>query len=137
MNREIIIPLCENKARALDPIYHIRKLLAFDIPDDKPAFSYYDSGNLKCITYGLFTSKLKQLLTLAGYSPELFSGHSMRRGGATLLFQLNCNPLIIQALGDWTTDQYLKYCGLSLEQRYEAQLRMCSSTQLECLGLCQ
>ena len=128
MNGEIVSPLCENSNTALDPVFHIRKLFASNIDNDRPAFSFSVSGNLKCTTYDIFTLRLKQLLTLAGYSPELFRGHSLRRGGATLLFQLNCNPLLIQALWDWTTDQYLKYCGLSLEQRYEAQLLMCSST---------
>ena len=128
MNRDVVIPLCQNRTRALDPVYHLKKLLEFDIAEDKPAFSYLVSGQLQCITYTLFTSRLKDLLALAGYTPELYSGHSMRRGRATLLFQLNCNPLVIQAIGDWTTDQYLKYCGLSLDQRYQAQLLMCTAS---------
>ena len=76
--------------------------------------------------YDYFTKKLKSLLSLAGYSPHLYSGHSMRRGGSTLLFQLGCDPLLIQALGDWSTDQFMKYCGLSLDQRFNAQLLMSS-----------
>ena len=128
MSREITIPLCENKVQAMDPVFHLRKLLEWDISEESPAFSYFESGSLKCITYSSFTLRLKQLLSLAGYAPELFSGHSMRRGGATLLFQLNCNPMIIQAVGGWTKDQYLKYCSLSLDQRYQAQLLMCSAS---------
>ena len=125
MSKEVVIPLCENKVRALDPVYHLKKLLDCNISENAPAFSFIESGNLKCITYSNFTTRLKQLLSLAGYAPELYSGHSMRRGGATLLFQMDCNPMIIQAAGDWATDQYLKYCGLSFEQRYQAQLLMC------------
>ena len=74
----------------------------------------------------MFTSNLKKILNSAGYSPHLYSGHSMRRGGATLLFQLGCDPIIIQAIGDWKSDQFMKYCGLSLDQRYQAQVLMCS-----------
>ena len=128
LNRHNIIPLTRNNLKALDPIFHLKVLLSFDISEDKPAFSYSENGSLKCITYDIFTKKLKSLLTLAGYSPELYSGHSMRRGGATLLFQLNCDPLIIQALGDWASDQYLKYIGLSLDQKFHAQRLMCSVT---------
>ena len=128
MNRTIVIPLVRHSVQALDPIYHLKKLFSTDLPEDKPAFSFVENGRIKCITYDLFTKKLKSLLQLAGYSPELYSGHSFRRGGATLLFQLNCDPLIIQALGDWSSDQYLKYLGLSLDQRYVAQQLMVSAT---------
>ena len=129
MNREVIIPLAKNSNHALDPISHLRKLFSQNIPDDKPAFSYFEAGTLKCITYDVFTKRLKALLTLAGYSPELYSGHSMRRGGSTLCFQLGCSPLLIQALGDWKFDQFLKYCGLSLDPRFTAQIFMSSYCQ--------
>ena len=128
MNRDIVIPLVKNVNPALDPISHLRKLFTFDIPADRPAFSFFDNGVLKCVTHQIFTQRLKSLLCLAGYSPHLYSGHSMRRGGATLLFQLGCSPILIQALGDWKTDQFLKYCGLSFDQRFSAQLLMCSNS---------
>ena len=128
MNRDSVIPLIRNNTRALDPVYHLKLLFSTVIADDKPAFSYIEKGTLKCITYDIFTKRLKALLNLAGYSPDLYSGHSMRRGGATLLFQLNCDPLVIQAMGDWASDQYLKYLGLSIDQRFRAQQLMCSVT---------
>ena len=135
MNRSAIIPLCKHDITALDPVFHLKKLFSFDIPPLYPAFAYIENGLIKCITYSRFTSKLKELLSQAGYSPELYSGHSMRRGGATLLFQLGCSPLVIQAVGDWKSDQFLKYCGLSLEQRFFAQRLMCSQTNVGDLGV--
>ena len=128
MNNSSVLPLCKNDNRALDPIFHLRKLFSSDIPSDYPAFSYIEKGQIKCLTYSVFTSRLKDLLRLAGYSPQLYSGHSMRRGGATLLFQLGCDPILIKAIGDWKSDQFLKYCGLSLDQRFQAQVLMCSRT---------
>ena len=128
MNRESIIPLCENKVKALDPVFHLKLLMSSDISPDCPAFSYVKGNRTECVTYEKFTVELKRLLDLAGYAPELYSGHSMRRGGCTLLFQLGCDPLLIQAIGDWKTDQYLKYCGLSLDQRWRAQILMSSYT---------
>ena len=92
MNRDSIIPLCENKIRALDPVFHLKKLMSFDVPLDYPAFSYIIGNKIDCITYENFTARLKRLLDLAGYAPELYSGHSMRRGGCTLLFQMGCDP---------------------------------------------
>ena len=128
MNRESVIPLCQHNTRGLDPIFHLKKLFNCDIPPNYPAFSYMENGRIKCVNYTQFTSSLKELLNNAGYSPHLYSGHSMRRGGATLLFQLGCDPIVIQAIGDWKSDQFLKYCGLSLDQRYQAQVLMCSRT---------
>ena len=128
MNRDSVIPLLKHDVRALDPIFHLKLLFLVDMSEDFPAFSYFENGRVQCITYTVFTKRLKTLLELSGYSPKLYSGHSMRRGGATLLFQLNCDPLIIQAIGDWSSDHYLKYLGLSLDQRFAAQQLMVSVT---------
>ena len=135
MNRHAIVPLCKHNIRGLDPIFHLKKLFDIHIPPQYPAFSFIENGQIKCISYSNFTLKLKELLDLAGYSPELYSGHSLRRGGATLLFQLGCDPLVIQAVGDWRSDQFLKYCGLSLEQRLFAQRLMCSQTNIGDFGV--
>ena len=135
MNRYAVIPLCKHEQKELDPVFHLSKLYTTSIPPLYPAFSYAENGRIKCITYPQFTSRLKALLDLAGYLPQLYSGHSMRRGGATLLFQLGCDPLVIQAVGDWRSDQFLKYCGLSLEQRLFAQRLMCSQTTVGDLGV--
>ena len=96
LNRSAVIPLCANEIKALDPIYHLKKLYSTEIASEYPAFSYIENNVIKCITYTEFTVKLKDLLNLVGYSPELYSGHSLRRwGGETLLFQLGCDPLLI------------------------------------------
>ena len=77
MNRSSVIPLCK---------HDLSKLYSTAIPPLYPAFSYVENGIIKCVTYYQFTSKLKLLLERAGYAPELFSGHSMRRGGGQLFF---------------------------------------------------
>ena len=75
MNRNSIIPLCKHHIQGLDPIFHLSLLFSTEIPPNYPAFAYIENGSLKCITYTHFTSKLKELLDRAGYSPELYSGH--------------------------------------------------------------
>lgn len=83
MNRDSVIPLCQNSVRALDPVFHIKKLFSEnDIPSSYPAFSFLKNGSINCVTYVQFTTRLKALLDLAGYSPQLYSGHSMRLGGS-------------------------------------------------------
>merc|ERR1712081_108757 len=59
MNRESVIPLIKNSNPTLDPVFHLKKLFQSDIPSDKPTFSYIDNGVIKCVTYNIFTRKLK------------------------------------------------------------------------------
>ena len=66
MNREIVIPLCQNSTRALDPVIHLKSLLEWEIGLDKPAFSFMDGGKLSCVTYDIFTRRLKSLLDRIG-----------------------------------------------------------------------
>ena len=112
---------------ALDPVFHLSKLFSLcDLPDDLPAFSYMKRGRVMCVTYTKFTKDLRDLLDKAGFRSKSYSGHSFRRGGATYLYRLGADPLLIQASGDWASDCYQRYIFLSLEQRIVAQTKMAS-----------
>ena len=118
--RDVVIPIPGNSDPALDPVRHLTKLFSqVNAATDSPAFSY--SKN-RYITYSSFTSKLKNLLLRAGYSPELYSGHSFRRGGATFLYNCGGSTLIIQASGDWASHCFIKYLYLTEAQRLSAQI---------------
>lgn len=97
--KDLTIPLISSHCKALDPVFHLDLLLSrTQAPLDHPAFSYRKpSGSLAFINHKTFTSKLKSLLSRAGFSPEKFSGHSLRRGGATFLYQCGASVLEIQA----------------------------------------
>ena len=47
-------------------------------------------------------------------SPDRFSGHSMRAGGATSLAMRNVPSEIIQILGRWKSDSYRRYISVPL-----------------------
>ena len=131
-NKNVVIPLLRNPVPGLDPVYHLRELFQrFPLASSLPAFSYLEKGKLKCITYDGFTKELKRLLNLAGLKADSFSGHSFRRGGATYLYRLGADPLLIQASGDWATDCYTRYVFLTLDQRYHAQLMMTNNTRFD------
>ena len=74
--------------------------------------------------YPLFTKRLKQLLSLCGVNPNLYSGHSFRRGGASYLYKLGADPILIKLSGDWLSDSYLRYVSVDLEHRMNAQQLM-------------
>ena len=129
-NREMITPMVANPTKALCPVYHMKELFSrFDIDGNLPAFSYVENGKVNCVTYDGFTKTLRRLLDAAGIKSSSYSGHSFRRGGASFLYSLGADPLLIQATGDWQSDCYAKYVFLSLDQRLEAQFKMAFNLQ--------
>lgn len=122
--RDIIIPIPGNSDPALDPVRHLH--LLYDgvraEPSD-PAFTYAPGQFVK---YSSFTSSLKELLKKAGYNPDLYSGHSFRRGGATFLHSCGGTALMIQASGDWSSQCFTRYLYLSESERLHSQLLMAS-----------
>ena len=124
--RDLTIPLVTSRCKALDPVYHLDLLLSrTQAPLDHPAFSYRNSsGNLAFVSHKLFTTKLKTLLSRAGFSPEKFSGHSLRRGGATFLYKCGASVLEIQSCGDWVSSVFTRYLFLGLEERLHSQTLM-------------
>ena len=117
--RDLYIPIPSNSHPALDLYGHMEKLLdTIDAPPSSPAFSY---SRQKFITYRDFTVRLKSLLSRAGLSPHLYSGHSFRRGGATFLHKVGGSILQIQSAGDWSSQCFTRYLYLSTEERLKAQ----------------
>ena len=123
--RDIVIPLIAIPGSLLCPVSALTNLFEKNpLPVDSPAFSYLENGKVMCITYPLFTKRLKQLLSLCGVNPNLYSGHSFRRGGASYLYKLGADPILIKLSGDWLSDSYLRYVSVDLEHRMNAQQLM-------------
>ena len=117
--RDLYIPIPANDNLALDLYHHIVKLFdSVAAPGTAPAFSYTVKS---FVTYKGFTNRLKSLLSSSGLSPNLYSGHSFRRGGATFLHQVGGSILQIQAAGDWSSQCFTRYLYLSTEERMKAQ----------------
>ena len=128
--RDRCIPIPANDDPALDLYRHIEQLMAtVDVPIGSPAFSY---GPNKFICYDQFTRRLKATLSLSGLNPDLFSGHSFRRGGASFLFSVGASQLMVQVLGDWTSMVYTRYLFLDADDRMSAQHLMASAINSSC-----
>ena len=122
-----VTPLVAGNIQALDPCFHYQKLVTeHEVPLSYPAFSYYSDGSIKCVTRKSFNSMLKLLLSKIGLNPDLWSGHSFRRGGASLLYRLGIDPLTIQACGDWSSDTFLRYLEVNFDRLWSAQVAMAS-----------
>ena len=123
--KQLVIPLIRNSCKALDPVHHLDLLHTMNVcPPDSPAFSYIKKGRLHSVNYKTFTARLKSLLSRAGLSPEQYSGHSLRRGGASFLHACGCSNLQIQASGDWASSVFTRYLYVTLEQRLQSQMTM-------------
>ena len=129
-NRDMITPMVANPIRALCPVYHMKELFSrFNLAGNLPAFSYIERNKVRCVTYDGFTKTLRRLLDAAGIKASSYSGHSFRRGGASYLYSLGADTLLIQATGDWQSDCFARYLYLSLDQRLQAQEKMAYNTR--------
>ena len=125
MSSTRVTPLVPSAILALNPVYHYSLLVAQnEVHSSCPAFSFFEAGTLKCVTHESFTTYLKYLLVKIGLNPSLWSGHSFRRGGASLLYRLGIDPLTIQAFGDWSSDIFLRYLEVSFNCLWSAQQAM-------------
>ena len=114
-----VIPIPKNEDPALDLYTHLSQLFRLvQVDEDSPALSY---NSKSFINHRVFTTRLKQLLKKAGFDPNLYSGHSFRRGGASYLYSIGGTTLMVQVLGDWASQVFTRYLLLSLEDRLEAQ----------------
>ena len=123
--RDLVLPIPGNSDPALDPVRHLSELFRrIDASPSSPAFTY---GQGRFLNYLKFTSRLKTLLTRAGFPASQFSGHSFRRGGASYLHACGGSALMVQAAGDWSSSCFTRYIFLSLEERLRSQLLMSSA----------
>jgi len=57
----------------------------------------------------VFVGSVKHCVQQVGLDPSGYSGHSFRRRGATLAHRLGIDPLLIERMGDWSSDAYMDY----------------------------
>ena len=117
--RTLLIPLVSIPSHALCPVQALREFFEMcPAPASSPAFVIPTATGLHSLSYSSFTKHLKDLLRLAGFSPNNYSGHSFRRGGATYASSLGISHELIQLQGDWASTAYLEYLARPLRQRY-------------------
>ena len=119
MKESHVIPVPANSDPALDLFRHMERLYStVDAPETAPAFSH---SKTSFINHRSYTVRLKALLLKAGLDPALYSGHSFRRGGASYLYSIGGTTLMVQTLGDWSSQVFTRYLHLSIDDRLAAQ----------------
>ena len=111
-------PLC-----AVEAYKNVVKMVKAN-PSD-PAFSVPGTRRRPVpLTYSIFQNRLKELVHLAGWDSDLFSSHSLRRGGASLAFKAKVPGEMIKVQGDWASDAYLQYLSIPLHQRVQVAAKV-------------
>ena len=125
--KDMIIPIPSNNDPCLDLFRHMSLLLErVPAPPDAPAFTF-NTNKKRFINYTQFMARLKTVLGKAGLNPDLFSGHSFRRGGASFLFSSGASQLMVQILGGWSSLVYTRFLFMSEQDRLDAQLLMANA----------
>ena len=95
----------------LDPVAAVEEAFAVcpRVRPTDPAFLVPSSRGFVPLTHYVFVGTLKHCLRAIGVDPDLYSGHSFRRGGATFAHRLGVDPLLIKRMGDWSSDAYMLY----------------------------
>ena len=128
----IPIPYIHNSP--LCPVSSLKHAMSFtySAPPLSHAFSYYDLEHLqiRCFTYKQFLSKLRSCLSILGYPPDDYTGHSFRRGGgASFAFSSGVPIELIKILGDWKSDAVLLYLTVPQDIRIRASNLIAKSIQ--------
>lgn len=104
-----------------------------DIPHQSapcPLFSYRTSDHsVVPLTIASFTRKLQSCMIALGIPPDRYSGHSLRRGGATFGLQCGLPVDLIKIQGDWKSNCVERYLESSFQLRKKVALSMGSCAQ--------
>lgn len=125
--RKLLIPVIPFVEEDISAIYWFN-LMIETIPagPDSPAFAVptKTSGGVKLypLSYNQLSRLLKKWTELAGLKKASFTSHCLRRGGATWLKKRKVEDSVIQAIGDWRTQTFLRYIDSALSTRLDAMI---------------
>jgi hypothetical protein len=119
--RIVVIPFVS----CLDPLVcPVRNLLLHltksVLPPATPLFTFKIVDRIVCITHATFVSKLRSLLSLCGFDPSKYSGHSFRRGGCSLCYQAGLSLIEIKRRGDWRSQAFERYIHVPADTIFQA-----------------
>jgi hypothetical protein len=124
-DRQLTLVIPSNPGNILCPVTALLRAfsLAPNLPLD-PAFSFRVGTRLVTFSYLDFLKKLRSILGALGYPSSEYSGHSLRRGGASWAFSCGLPTEFIKKHGDWKSDAYQKYLHLSIQEQHHLAQQM-------------
>lgn len=117
--RTLRLPMPMHPSHPLCPSSAIMRALAFTAgaPQNGPAFVLPSSEGFIAYPPSRFVSRLRSTLLPFVVDPSHFSTHSFRRGGASWAFSCNIPGEMIQIMGDWRSDSYLRYLEVPMSTK--------------------
>ena len=111
------IPFVACKNVELCPLQALKNLfIVCSKNTNDPLFSYRRGTEISWWTHQSFVKKLRLLLAKTGLDENLYSGHSFRRGGATLAFQRGLSITHVKQRGDWLSSAVENYIYVNANQ---------------------
>jgi len=103
------------------PVLAMTNYLSYWGTTTGPLFQYLSGAP---ITKAGLTSETRQLLSMSGFQPSQYAGHSYRIGAATTSASVDLPPWLIKTLWRWSSDCYERYvqCPHSLLSGVSRQL---------------
>ena len=115
--RILVLPFVAEPSNALCPVSAMKNLMLVSPKESMiPLFSYIQRGKTQSWTHTTFVDRLRRILSDEGFNAISYSGHSFRRGGATLGFKIGLSMAQIKQRGDWRSSAVENYIFVTSEQ---------------------
>ncbi len=125
--RNFVIPLCPVPGSPLCPVTALKRMFRMlPASPSSPAFIFPVGHTTLSLTHRSFVSYLRFFLRKAGHDPNLYSGHSFRKGGCTFAHMCNVSPDLLRIHGDWRSAAYQRYLSLPVTHRQRVSQAMAS-----------
>lgn len=107
------------------PVRHMRQYRDLRLnAGAKPQDPLFLNSHGSVLTRGYFLRSLKKILQKTGHDSHLYTGHSFRIGAATTAARVGIPDHLIQTLGRWSSDSYLRYIRVDQTSIATSQIRM-------------
>ena len=115
------LPVLPADNKAICPVFWVHYMISkIPVQGHQPAFSIPVGRQVMVLSYNQMIYRFRKWLKLTNHDQELFSLHSLHKGGATFAFQADMEGEMIKLLGDWASDCYKRYIDISMEKRYDS-----------------
>ena len=110
------IPIAPGDGSGCDAFLHLCRLVTLDpVPPGAASSTPLFRRNARALTLADVTTIVRDVVRTAGEGADarLFSGRSLRIGGATEIAAMDVSPLTVQLLGRWDSEVYRAYVRCS------------------------
>jgi integrase len=109
-----VIPFVACSERRICPVFAVLSHFgASELPKTSPLFNFVVACKEIFHSHAMFVNRLKRGVKQCGLDDSQISCHSLRRGGATFIFECGVSADLIKLRGDWKSNCYQQYLVIS------------------------